>query len=179
MNFFWKRTAISGALCLGLAAVGSVSLAQDHPPPPGAGQHDPGMAGMPGMDRGKAMEAMRARREKTLHDVLNIKPDQETAFHTYLTAIAPSPRQGDAAGRPDRDRGPEGAAMTTPQRLDQMAARMAERQTRFQQAAAATKTFYAALNADQRRAFDALPMMMGGRMDHGGHMGRGPMMMGR
>ena len=174
MNLFWKRAAISGALCLG---VGSVSLAQDRPPPsPGAAQHGPGMAGMSGMDRGKMMESRRAQREKTLHDVLNIKPDQEAAFHAYVAATAPPPRPADGAGRPGRGPGPEGAATTTPQRLDQMAARMADRQTRFQQVAAATKTFYAALNADQRRAFDALPMMTGGRM---GHMGRGPMMMGR
>ena len=148
-------------------------MAQDRPTPPGAGQHGPGMAGMPGMDRGKMMEAMRARREKTLHDVLAIKPDQEAAFRAYLTAVAP-PMDGDRPGRPNRD--PQDAPMTTPQRLDRMAAQMADRQTRFQKVASATKTFYAALNPDQRRAFDALPMMMAGREGRGGRLGHGPMM---
>jgi len=50
-----------------------------------------------------------------------------------------------------------------------MAARMAEGQAKFQQMAAATKTFYAALTPDQRRAFDAMPMMGPG----GHHEGMG------
>jgi Spy/CpxP family protein refolding chaperone len=51
-----------------------------------------------------------------------------------------------------------------------MAARMAERQARFQTTAAATKTFYAALTPEQRRAFDAMPKLAGGhRGMRGGH----------
>jgi hypothetical protein len=171
MTRYWKHTAIAGALCLGIATAASVGLAQDRPQPPGNAQRG---AGMPGMDRGKMMEAMRARHEKMLRDVLAIKPDQEAAFRAYLAASAP-PKGGDRMGRRDRPAGD--AAMSTPQRLDQMAAQMAERQTRFQQMASATKTFYAALNADQRRAFDALPMaMMAGRGGAGGRTGHGAMM---
>ena len=61
--------------------------------------------------------------------------------------------------------------MTTPQRLDEMAARMADRQARFQKVAAATKTFYAALSPEQRKVFDEMPMLMA---DRGGRMGPGP-----
>ena len=50
--------------------------------------------------------------------------------------------------------------LTTPQRLDRMAARMAERQQRFAQHAAAVKQFYAQLTPAQQKAFDA--------MHHGG-----------
>jgi protein CpxP len=176
----WKRAAVAGALCLGLAAVATAGAAQDRPPvPPAAGPHGPGQPGT--MDHRKMFEAMRARHERMLHDVLSIKPDQETAFHAYLAALAPPPRDGDRDGRPgpgrERDRPPGQAPMTTPQRLDRMAARMAQRQARFQQMASATRTFYAVLSPEQRRAFDALPMMMAGerrgRMGGHGSMGGG------
>jgi protein CpxP len=164
MTGSWKRAA-AGALCLGLAAVATAGIAQNRPPAaPGAGP--PGVA-----DRGGKFGQKRARREQMLHDVLSVKPDQETAFHAYLAALA-RPRKDDG-GRPEpgreRDQGLGQAPMTTPQRLDRKAARMAQRQARFQQAASATRTFYAALSPAQRRAFDVLPMMMAGRM------GRSPM----
>jgi hypothetical protein len=118
-------------------------------------------------------EAMRMRREKMLHDLLQIKPDQEAAFHAFTASMTPPPRDGKAGpGRYGPGAAPS-MPMTTPERLDRMAARMAERQARFQKVAAATKTFYAALTPDQRRAFDAMPMMHGGgghgRWEHGGH----------
>jgi len=172
MSSSWKSYAVVGALCLGIVTAASVGMAQDRQPGPGpnAPAMGPRGPGMPGMDRGKMMEEMRARREKTLHDVLAIKPDQEGAFRAYLAAAAPPPMDRDRAGRPARE------AMTTPERLDRMAAQMADRQARFQKVAAATKTFYAALTPDQRRAFDALPMMMAGPEGRGGRMGHGPMM---
>jgi hypothetical protein len=115
-------------------------------------------------------EEMRLRHEKMLHDLLQIKPDQEAAFHAYLTAMTPPPMNG--KGGPRREHAPGAMPMTTPERLDRMAARMAERDARFQKTAAATKTFYAALTPDQRRAFDAMPMMRGGHHGHwGGHKG--------
>ena len=97
-----------------------------------------------------------------------VADSQEAAFHAYLAAIAPEQREG----RPDRGSGagkPPAlpAPMTAPERLDRMAARMADRQARFQKTAAATKTFNVALTPEQRRAFDALPMMM----NRGGPMG--------
>jgi Spy/CpxP family protein refolding chaperone len=161
----WKRTAAASALCLGIAALASAGAAQDRPPGPqgllrGPVQHGP--------DRQKMFEEMRQRREQRLHDLLQIKPDQEAAFHAYLAAIEP-PRREDGDGRRGPgglQRGPDLAPMTTPQRLDRMAARIA----REQAVVAATRTFYAALNPEQRKAFDAMPMRMGGR---GGHRGGG------
>ncbi len=108
------------------------------------------------------MEDMQRRRDARLHDLLQIKPDQEADFHAFVVSTTPPPRDGKAGawGR----RGVDAAPMTTPERLDRMAARMAERQADFQRIAKATKIFYAALTPDQRRAFDAMPMM-----EHGGH----------
>ena len=161
----WKRAAAAGALCLGLAAAATAGVAQDRPqglggPPHGEAQRGPGQRGP---DRQKMFEEMRRRREQWMHDLLQIKPDQETAFHAFLAAVAPPQREGKGAGR---EAGPGAAPMTTPQRLDRMAMRIA----RLQQIAAATKTFYAALSPEQRRAFDALPAPMG-RHGARGHRG--------
>jgi hypothetical protein len=171
MNGSWKRTGAATALCLGLAAAATVGIAQERAAPagpPGAGQH-------PRPDRTKMFEEMRARHEKTLHDLLEIKPDQEAAFHAYLASIQREPGKDGWRGR-DHASGAMPAPLTTPERLDKMQARMAERQAMFQKTAAATKTFYAVLSPEQKRAFDAMPAMMrghhGGRM--GGHGGFGP-----
>ncbi|MDP3300067.1 MAG: Spy/CpxP family protein refolding chaperone, partial [Phenylobacterium sp.] len=96
---------------------------------------------------------------------------QEAALNTYVSAIGPK-----AGERPDR-RGDRGAMrdMTTPQRLDAMAAHMAERQRAFATRAEATKRFYAQLTPAQQKAFDALRPAgrgMGGK-SMGGHRGMG------
>ena len=183
MNGSWKRAAAASALCLGIAAAG-LAGAQDRPqgPPPGAGQRGPGR---PGFDGRKFVEEMRQRREQRMHDLLQIKPNQEAAFHAFTAAMQPPPRDGKPGGPggPGRERGrgpeaarPQAAPMTTPERLDRMQMRMAERQARFQQTAAAIRTFYAALSPEQRKAFDVMPMMGG---EHGGHRGGGRFGSGR
>jgi hypothetical protein len=67
--------------------------------------------------------------------------------------------------------------LSTPQRLDRMQARSAERQARLAQRAEAIKRFYAQLTPAQQRAFDALPMGrggMGGRGERGFGHGKRP-----
>jgi protein CpxP len=172
MNATWKRAAAAGALCLGLAAAAAAG-AQDRPAAGG-----PPSAARNGEHRRMMFEQMRQRREQRLHDLLQIKPDQEAAFHTFLAAAAPPRRDGDkdGKGRGGPGGGQPPAPLTTPQRLDRMAARMAERQQRFQQVAAATRTFYGVLSAEQRKAFDEMGPMMGrghGRA-RGGHGFGGP-----
>ena len=124
---------------------------------------------------------------KHLHDLLQLRPDQDAALQTLLAAMAP-PHMGDhhmgpgAPGHMDHPMGPgadghdDMAKLATPQRLDKMAAMMSERtarrQAEFQKRAAAIKTFYAALSPEQQRAFDAMPHHMFGGM-HGHHGGGG------
>jgi hypothetical protein len=158
------------ALCavLASAAVVQAQDAPSAPPPAGARQ---------GWDPARfhaRMEARRAERLKALHDVLAIRPNQEAAFQTFASAMRPPERTPGAGpvGRSD-DRAAL-ANLTTPERLDRMAQRMqartAEHQARFAQRIAATKTFYAALDPAQQKAFDALPMLRGGGRDGGwGH----------
>jgi hypothetical protein len=102
-----------------------------------------------------------------LHDLLRIRPDQDAAFQAFVASMKPP--QGE---RPERPMGgPRAmASMTTPQRLDAMAARMAEHQAKFQAHVQAVKTFYAALSPEQQHAFDDLHKvgMWGGGMG-GGH----------
>ena len=114
---------------------------------------------------------MQHRREERLHDLLQIKPDQETAFRAFVASQEQArPQQGPGpggAGGPGAERRP----LTTPERLDREAQRIAQLQQRL----AAVKAFYAVLTPDQRKAFDQMPMMMGG----GGFRRGGPMMGGR
>lgn len=155
--------AVSAAAC-----VSSVALAQEPPagPPPPA----PGMD--PGMDHGAWEARMHERAEaraKALRDVLNLRPDQEAAFQALQAAMKPPESMRDHRG----DQA-EMAGLTTPDRLDRMAARMNERQAAFQRRATAIKQFYAVLSPAQQHAFDALPDLMGdGRRGPGGPGGPG------
>jgi Spy/CpxP family protein refolding chaperone len=122
------------------------------------------------------MQAMREGRERQraqdLRTILRLRPDQEAA----LTAFLQSHKRpdGEPGAKPGDRRGPPaeaGMAMTTPQRLDEMAKRDAERDATQQRRAEALRTFYAALTPDQRPVFDALQRLQG--RDHGGRGGLG------
>ena len=64
------------------------------------------------------------------------------------------------------------AKLTTPQRIERMQARQAERSAMFAKRADATKSFYAALTPEQQKTFDAESMHFGGHRFHrGGHHG--------
>ena len=59
--------------------------------------------------------------------------------------------------------------MTTPERLDLMQKRQAERSAEFTKRADATRSFYAALKPEQQKTFDAEAMRFGpgGERHHG------------
>ena len=160
------RIAVASVLCLGLA---SAAAAQDRPAGQGGsqaqGQHRGG-------DRQKMFAEMKQRREQRLHDLLQIKPDQEPAFHTFLTSLEQlRPQHGPGQGKGPDGRGPEHMPLTTPERLDRMAKRQADRQQRLQKETAVIKTFYAALTPEQRKVFDMSPGLL--RAGHRGGEGHG------
>jgi protein CpxP len=166
----FQRVALAAALGFGLVVS---AAAQDRGPAPG-GAAPGGAAGARGADRQKLFEEMQHRREQRLHDLLQIKPDQETAFHTFTTSLEQARPQRGARQGGRGQRGPgrggaqaERAALTTPERLDRQVQRLAEAQQRLQKEAAAVKTFYAVLTPDQRKAFDAA-----GGVGRGGGFGR-------
>ena len=123
------------------------------------------------MDPAQRMERMkehRAKRLAALKDKLKLTAAQESAWTTYTTANQPP-----AGARPQRMDRAEFAKLTTPERLERMQTRQAERSAMFAKRAEATKTFYAALSADQKKTFDAETVHAGGHghRGHGGHRG--------
>jgi protein CpxP len=167
-------TAASAALCLTSAA-----YSQDRAAPPPAGDMAAHHA-----DHAEWRKAREERRARFLHDILNIRSDQESAFQTFLADMRPPAHEHE--DRAEHREGGEAkdakaAPLTTPERLDKMAAFMAkhtaERQAEFQHRADAIKRFYAALSPEQQRAFDALHAMRGemhgGERGPGGHPGGG------
>lgn len=150
----------AGAVLLSTSAL---AIAQDRPAAP------------PMAEKWKEHQHERSEaRARALHDVLNLRPDQDAAFKAFLASITP-PHMGEGPMPGEEHEGTE--RLTTPQRLDRMAARMAEHQAEFQRHADAVKRFYAILSPEQQRAFDALPALgglhpPGGPEGHGGPEGR-------
>jgi hypothetical protein len=157
-----KTLGLAGALALLSATAG---YAQPPSAPPQArGQYD-GQRAHARPDPAQMAE----RRAQHLRDTLQLRPDQDAALRAYVEASRPNFHR-DERGGPRGERG-EARAMTTPERLDRMRARMAEHQAAFERRAEATKRFYAQLSPAQQRAFDASGWM-GGRHGRGGHDGR-------
>ncbi|CAN7500573.1 Spy/CpxP family protein refolding chaperone [Phenylobacterium sp. LjRoot225] len=142
------------------------------------------MAGMPGMAgdgrgdmaHGKMMTAHApspAERAGRLRDLLQLRPAQEPALQSFVAALDAA-HKGVSGGGMDKS-----APMprTTPERLARMQQMMAQHQTAATAMMDAVRKFYDQLDAGQKRAFDALPMMMHGGMGMRVHMGsmRGPM----
>jgi LTXXQ motif family protein len=165
---------LAGAI-LALSTVAGAAAYAQAPPNAGPQAH---------MDRGQGHEhrgSMIRRggdgpnQAEHLRAILQLKPTQEPALTAYLEATRPTG---------DRDRmmraGGEGRPKTTPEKLARMEARMNQHQAAMKTRIAATKRFYDQLDPAQRRAFDELPLMMGGPpMSRGGmkimHHPRPPM----
>lgn len=151
-----------------LASAAFAASAQTPATPPADGT-----AGAPRMehrDPAKRFEQMQQRhtqRLAALKDKLKLNPSQESAWTTFAAAQQPP---APPAQRPSRE---DMAKMTTPQRLDLMQQRQTERSAAFAKRADATRSFYAALNADQQKTFDAETMRFagprGGDRHHGPH----------
>jgi hypothetical protein len=123
------------------------------------------------MDPAKRMERMqehRAKRLAALKDKLKLNAGQEGAWSSFTAASQPP-----AGARPSRMDRAEFAKLTTPQRLERMQTRQAERSAMFAKRADATKTFYAALTPDQQKTFDTETAHFGGPRGHHGHDGHG------
>jgi hypothetical protein len=173
------RTLSAAALAGGLAITMAASAGAQQGPP----QSQPnGASAQRNWDPAKTRERFeerRQRRQKELHDALGLRADQEGAWQAFIAASR-RPEGERGRGMRGRDGDGERAELTTPQRLDRMQQRMAERQQRFAQRADAIKRFYAVLDGRQQKTFDALIKVrgegMGGRGGMGGgwgHHGRG------
>ena len=145
-----------------LATLALASNAQTPPAPPAAGSA-PGMAReQHGRFDPARMQERVARRLAELKQKLQITPAQEGAWTAYTAALKPDanfvrPQPGELE------------KLTTPERIDRMRALQVERAARMDKRFDATKTFYAALSADQKKIFDAATLRRG----HGRHHGAG------
>ena len=163
-----SAAALAGGLALSLAASAG---AQNAPPPPPPGAPDaPGGHHFDPAKMRAHMEARRQHRQQLLHDALGIRPDQEAAWQAFIASRKPPEGERGAGmhprGGPDQGQQVE---LTTPQRLDRLQARMAERQQRIAQRIDAVRRFYAALDPRQQKSFDALSHMERGGMGGFGH----------
>lgn len=115
--------------------------------------------------RFERMQQHRAQRLAALKDKLQLSAQQQGAWTSYTTALQPPvmPKPEDRAARRA-----EFEKLTTPERIDRMQARQAERSAMFAKRADATKAFYAQLTPAQQKTFDAESMRMGPR-GHGPH----------
>ena len=160
------RTLITASLLLSLSGL---SLAQTAPEHKGH---------KPSADRMAKMHTKMAERHSThlaeLKGKLKLEASQDAAWVAFEQSMQmASPVQG----HPDRA---AMAKMTTPERLDQMEAHKAQRDAQMKKHADATKTFYAALNSNQKKVFDTetarAMSSMSGKMKggkSGGHEGHG------
>lgn len=157
MRLQTSRLALMAAAVLSLSTA-AVAVAQDGPPPgpPSAGDH--GRGGPDGPGRHHFDPQARAQH---LHDVLQLRADQDGALKTYLTATGPKDWKKDG---PKREAGVPRKPLTTPERLDRETEFLAHARTRID----ATRAFYAALSPSQQKAFDAMGPM-GGRGGPGLH----------
>jgi hypothetical protein len=89
---------------------------------------------------------------EALPALLQLQPSQHPAWRAYKDAAAL--QKADAA----HDAGDAAIlnAMTTPERLDALRARLKAQEAAFDRQAAATEAFYAVLSPDQKRIFDQL-----------------------
>lgn len=160
-----------------LAATGAVAIAQTPPPAaPATGEAAAQRHAAPGerharkdpAQRQQRMAEHHARRMADLKDQLKISPAQEGAWAAYADALQPAPlSQGPRMGRA------EFGQLTTPQRIDHLQQRAAERQAHLQQRGEAVKAFYAQLTPEQQKLYDERALR-GGRHGHRGHHRHGP-----
>lgn len=163
MKFVPTHLVAAGLLA---ATLGFAATAQT--PPTAAGTpaaahqgHRGDPAGM--QERMAKMQERMVKREAELKQKLQITAGQEAAWTSFTTALKPGTRP-----RMDRD---AMAALSTPDRIDQMRALRNQRVAEMDRRADATKAFYAVLSADQKKVFDAETARRGHGGGHGGHHG--------
>ncbi|WP_225782087.1 Spy/CpxP family protein refolding chaperone [Xenophilus sp. Marseille-Q4582] len=118
-------------------------------------------------ERFERMHKRMVERQAQLKDKLKLNASQEAAWAQYTGALQPPVPPATGQSRLSRA---DFAKLSTPERLDRMQARQAERQARFAQRAQATKQFYAQLTPEQQKTFDAETLQRHGpRHGHGPH----------
>jgi protein CpxP len=160
-QYFFKPLLLSALLAT--ASLGAMAQPAGAPGPEAHGKHHAAR-----MDPAKMQERMQ-QRQAELKAKLQLSAGQEAAWNSFVQAQRPPARPARLTPEDHKQRQAQFAAMTTPQRIDQMQAMKAQRDTWMTQRADATKTFYAALTPAQQKVFDESTLRGGGR----GHGPRG------
>lgn len=174
MKSLHKHLLAAGLVAsLGAAAIAQTAPATPAPGPQGAqtfahrGNFDPAKAQEHRAQRQEMRQLRMERRLAALKLKLQISGAQESAWNAWTTALKP-------AARPQRPDRAEFERMTTPERIDRMRALRSARIVEMDKRGEATKAFYAALSADQKKVFDGERMGQGGkRGGRGGFGGHG------
>ena len=166
-----KRALMAAALAAAFAGLSATAIAQNTttaPAAPASAQQAQEDAKESQRDAKRAerlarMQKHMAERQAALKAELKITAQQEPAWNAFVARTAPEARPARQGPREDWSK------LTTPQRLDKMAALKAERDARMAQLHDAIKSFYAALNAEQQKVFDAKQMQGFQRAGMKGH----------
>lgn len=153
------------AMTTAIVASGALALAAAQAQP--AGDHHPGPPGARPMADMKAMhETMMRQHMEDMKTVLRLRPGQEPALAAFMASHGHMGMEMHGAGggmhQPPK-------AKTTPERLEQMAKHEAAMTAEREKQRQALAKFYAALDPEQQKVFDAAQ-----RLQRGGH--GGPMM---
>ncbi|PWW46922.1 Spy/CpxP family protein refolding chaperone [Melaminivora alkalimesophila] len=174
------RSTLIATACAALLALCGASMAQgtaaaDGAPQPAATQQaQPRHQGERAERRHARMgpeqrEQMRARRAEAFKQKLALTPAQQPAWEAFLQAMQPGERHARLDARAMDQ-------LSTPERIDRMRAIRAQRAAEMDRRGDAIKAFYAELNAEQQKTFDAEGLRMFSRFGHGkrGHHGPHP-----
>ena len=163
MKLNLKNALIATSIAAGLFGASAVAIAQNTTAAPTVmaeqGMQAPqkaqraGEAQAQGDKQGKHRADRMAKMDK-LKAELKLAPEQEAAWSAFVERTAHEPRMAGKNGAQRED----WSKLTTPERLDKMQARHAERGEQMAQRIDATKGFYAALTPEQQKTFDSQSM---------------------
>lgn len=182
-----KKSLLATTLAAALVGLSATAIAQgmapelvaQHTAQRMSDAHGPHMHGarhasMP--ERMERMQRHRSDRLAGLKEALKITPEQEAAWLAFVARTGPA-QAGDKTTAPRMSR-EQWRQLTTPERLDRMAAMKAERDAAMAKRMDATRSFYASLSPEQQKVFDQRGMgtgkgrhggMGGHHGKHGGH----------
>ena len=153
MTYTTSRQLIATALAATLTVLATQGFAQSSgmPAPERHAQHLSPHAEKPSVtpaERQAKMQQYRAEHQAALKTQLNITAEQEPAWNAFVARTAP-------AARTDRHTERQAwAQLTTPERLDKMQARQAERAAAMTRRIDATRNFHSILTPEQKKLFD-------------------------
>lgn len=122
-------------------------------------------------ERHARMMEMRQQRLDKLKTELKITKDQEAAWSAFVARTTPDTKAMQERMTERLAQRQDWSKLSTPERLDQMAKRKADRDAEMTKHMDAVKSLYATLSPEQQKTFDQHSLRMMGRM--GGGMGGG------